>query len=132
MGKPRSGKTTVARNIAKQLDLVHINIENWISAVFEKKKVKEQEQADAGEPEEGVVLPPILNELEQQIVDLIKSGQGPTDAITVQIIKAMIDSPDSRTKGFILDLPYYQRANPWAWSLNNENLLSYNIYGTPY
>jgi SpoVK/Ycf46/Vps4 family AAA+-type ATPase len=43
MGKPRSGKTTIAKSISKQLDLVHINIENWISSVFEKKKAKEAE-----------------------------------------------------------------------------------------
>ena len=30
IGKPRSGKTTLSKNLASRLDLVHVNVENWI------------------------------------------------------------------------------------------------------
>lgn len=36
IGKPRSGKTTLCANLAKKLDLVHINIDNWINALVTK------------------------------------------------------------------------------------------------
>lgn len=36
LGKPRSGKTTLARNLATKLELVHINVENWIKALLDK------------------------------------------------------------------------------------------------
>ena len=30
IGKPRSGKTTLAKNLSKRLDLVHVSLENWL------------------------------------------------------------------------------------------------------
>lgn len=33
IGKPRSGKTTLAKALALKLDLVHINVDNWIEAL---------------------------------------------------------------------------------------------------
>ena len=41
IGKPRSGKTTLAKNLAKRLDIVHINIENWLLKLQEKVKAYE-------------------------------------------------------------------------------------------
>lgn len=41
IGKPRSGKTTIARNLAKRLDLVHVSVENWLLRLQEKIKTYE-------------------------------------------------------------------------------------------
>lgn len=30
LGKPRSGKTTLAKLLADRLKLVHVNVENWL------------------------------------------------------------------------------------------------------
>jgi len=30
LGKPRSGKTTLAKLLADKLKLVHVNVENWL------------------------------------------------------------------------------------------------------
>lgn len=30
LGKPRSGKTTLAKLLAERLNLVHVNVENWL------------------------------------------------------------------------------------------------------
>ena len=38
IGKPRSGKTLLAKNLATKLDLVHINIDNWLAALLNKIK----------------------------------------------------------------------------------------------
>jgi adenylate kinase family enzyme len=41
IGKPRCGKTTFAKNLAVKLDLVHINVENWINDLLAKIKAYE-------------------------------------------------------------------------------------------
>ena len=41
IGKPRSGKTTLAKNLCVKLDLVHINVENWINDLLAKIKAYE-------------------------------------------------------------------------------------------
>jgi hypothetical protein len=33
IGKPRSGKTKLSKNLAAKLDLVHISIDNWLAAL---------------------------------------------------------------------------------------------------
>ena len=39
LGKPRSGKTTLAACLSTKLDLVHINVDNWINALLAKIKL---------------------------------------------------------------------------------------------
>jgi chloramphenicol 3-O-phosphotransferase len=34
LGKPRSGKTTLARILAQRLNLVHVNVENWLEKLM--------------------------------------------------------------------------------------------------
>lgn len=41
IGKPRSGKTLLSKNLAVKLDLVHINIDNWLAALLQKIKTYE-------------------------------------------------------------------------------------------
>jgi hypothetical protein len=41
VGKPRSGKTVLSKNIAAKLDLVHICLENWLNALIAKIKAYE-------------------------------------------------------------------------------------------
>ena len=48
IGKPRSGKSTLAKNLAVKLDLVHINVENWIKALLEKIKTYEPPEVEEG------------------------------------------------------------------------------------
>lgn len=48
IGKPRSGKSTMAKNLAKKLDLIHINVDNWIAAVYEKIKTYEPPELEEG------------------------------------------------------------------------------------
>lgn len=48
IGKPRSGKSLIAKNIATRLDLVHINIDNWIAALLLKIKNYEPPELEEG------------------------------------------------------------------------------------
>lgn len=41
IGKPRSGKTSLSKNLATKLDLVHISVEGWINALLNKIKTYE-------------------------------------------------------------------------------------------
>ena len=69
IGKPRSGKSTLSKNLAKSLDIVHINIENWIISLLDKIK-----NYEPPEVEEGEEPPPFLNELEEKVNNLLKTG----------------------------------------------------------
>lgn len=62
IGKPRSGKTTLAKNLAQKLDLVHVNVENWILALLDKIK-----NYEAPELEEGQEPPKFLSDLEEGV-----------------------------------------------------------------
>ena len=42
LGKPRSGKTTLAKAISEKLDLVNISPEIWLDDLF--KRIKEREE----------------------------------------------------------------------------------------
>lgn len=72
----------MAKNLALKLDLVHINLENWIIALLEK--IKNYEPPELAEDEEP---PQFLNELETNIQNALKAGHGPSDADIVQILK---------------------------------------------
>ncbi len=38
IGKPRAGKSLLAKNLATRLDLVHINLDNWLATLTSKIK----------------------------------------------------------------------------------------------
>ena len=63
IGKPRAGKTTLARNLAQKLDLVHINVESWINSLIEKIKTYEPPE----DLEEGQEPPKWLSDLEESV-----------------------------------------------------------------
>ena len=60
VGKPRSGKTQIAKSIALRLDLVHICVDNWIAALLNKIKTYEPPEL-----EEGQEAPKFLSDLEE-------------------------------------------------------------------
>jgi len=60
IGKPRSGKTNLCANLSKKLDLVHISIDNWITALLAKIKGYEPPEL-----EEGQEAPKWLTNLEE-------------------------------------------------------------------
>lgn len=63
IGKPRSGKTALCANLAKKLDLVHINIENWLTSLI--NKIKNYEPPEDLEPDQEP--PKFLTDLEDAV-----------------------------------------------------------------
>jgi hypothetical protein len=131
IGKPRSGKSTLARNIAAKLDLVRISVDAWIEnffkivkqriddpppyePVFETKKVVNE----AGEEvEEQVELPPPewRTPLQVSVQETLKKGgdlkQEDMDAMIADQVRSNLAS----TKGFVLDLDFTKNAGvTWA------------------
>ena len=69
IGRPKSGKTTLAKAVAKKYSLVYISIESMIEKVFERVKFFEEnppETDDDGNPKDGLlpIEKYILNELQ--------------------------------------------------------------------
>jgi predicted kinase len=75
IGKPRSGKTKLSRNLATRLDLVHISVENWLANL--QKKIKEYTPPE--DLEEGQQPPKFLSDLEEGVNKSLLAGSGPND-----------------------------------------------------
>ena len=112
IGKPRSGKTTLAKALATKLDLVHINVNNWLLRL--QDKIKNYEPPEDLQLEEGEEPPKWLTDLEESVNDALKSGKGPSQEHTVAILKEEIHSAEAKTKGFVLDLTFYKSSDSWA------------------
>lgn len=53
LGKPRSGKTTLAKSLAQKLDLVRISPDVWIEDLFARIKDREENPPEEDEEEEA-------------------------------------------------------------------------------
>lgn len=109
--------------MSKRLDLVHVNLENWLLKLQDKVKNYE---APEEEPEEGQTIPDFLSPLERSVWNKLQVGQGPSHEETLQVLKDECSSNLAKTKGFILDLTFYQAPEEWAKCIRN-----YNIIGEP-
>jgi predicted kinase len=61
LAKPRTGKTTLAKNLEKRLNLVRVATDAWIDNLFKKIKDREEnppEEEPVPELEEGQEPPP--------------------------------------------------------------------------
>lgn len=76
IGKPRSGKTTLAKLLKTRLDLVHVSIENWLDALMAKIARLAEEPEE--EVEEGQEPPKRYTDLEESIKTALSNGSGPT------------------------------------------------------
>lgn len=118
LGKPRSGKTKVCADLAASLDLVHVSVQNYIQKLL--KKIAEYEPPE--DLEEGQEPPKFLTDTETAVHQALRAGKGPHDAEVVALLAETIASSEAQTKGFILDLPYYQRQESWYETLERGAL----------
>jgi hypothetical protein len=85
VAKPRSGKTTLAKQLETRLNVVRVAADQWIENLFKKIKDREENPPDeepVPELEEGQEAPPKkswLEPLEEQVVDTLKAGGCPTE-----------------------------------------------------
>jgi adenylate/nucleoside-diphosphate kinase len=70
ISKPRSGRTTFARSLAKRLDLEHVDLERPIARLFEK--VKDSEENPKTDDDGNPVDP--FTPLERSVLEILKSG----------------------------------------------------------
>ena len=69
IGKPRSGKSVLSKNLAVKLDLVHVSVENWLATLLAKIKAYEPPEL-----EEGQEPPKWLSDLEEAVHRALQSG----------------------------------------------------------
>lgn len=133
LAKPRSGKTTLAKQLEKRLNLVRVAADAWIDNLFKKIKDREEnppEEEPAPELEEGQEAPPKkswLQPLEESVVEQLKAGGAPSENEICQMLTAMIASPEAQTRGFVVDLDFsYQADKPNSWV---RRTIQHNILG---
>lgn len=109
-GKPRCGKTSIAAEVAKALDLIHIEPTIVLNEILDKEKPSEEEEDEYGggygedesQPEEK---PPVFNEFEQSIVDTLRDGQELSNEQLIALLNYKMDQDVVQNKGYILDMP---------------------------
>ena len=105
IGKPRSGKSMLSKQLAARLDLVHVSVDNWLAGLLAKIKGYEPPE----DLEEGQEPPKFLTDLEETIYKALQSGSGPSDEEIIEIIRLQVHSPQAVLKGYVVDLSYYER-----------------------
>lgn len=119
VGKPRIGKTTFCADLAKKMDLIHIEIELSIEKLF--KKIKDFEENPEMDEENNAKE--FLTPLEKDIILELKSGcQISYDSLR-ELLNVELDDPLVSLKGFILDIPLIDTPEfSWLSQLLNGNL----------
>lgn len=94
IGRPRCGKTTLAKQLERRLNLVRVAADAWIDNLMKKIKDREEnppEEAEQPEPElidpedpnsgfKPVPPPPSwLEPLEEKVINTLKAGGSPSD-----------------------------------------------------
>ena len=120
LGKPRSGKTTLAAELCKRHDLVHVSVENWMEELQNKiRELPEEFDADghdntrpedpeSDEYKEWVPRPDYFTDVELRVKKRLLRGKGPTHLHNVAMLKEQMNSAEAKTKGFVLDLTFYK------------------------
>jgi len=98
LGKPRSGKTTLAKELAGSLHVNHIEPAALIDQIFAKLKPPEEGFDEEENPA------PKLTPIEQEVVNMLKEGKAVTLAQQLELIKAAVHSDLSKKNGFVLDV----------------------------
>lgn len=83
LGRPKSGKTTLAKAIAKKYNLVYISIESMIDKVFERSKFFEENPPEADE--DGNVKDGLLA-IEKYILGELQKGMAVDEEDVLDLI----------------------------------------------
>jgi hypothetical protein len=133
VGMPRSGKTTLAKELERRLNVVRISPDCWIEALFAKIKDREEnppEEEPEPELEEGQEPPPKkswMQPLEEEVLAALQEGSAPTEAQIDAIISEMISSPAAVSRGFVLDLNFTKEGKDqrtWLTRINDADMLN--------
>lgn len=108
IGKPKLGKTTFCKDLAKLLDIYHIEFGILLDRIIQKLKLSEEnpELDEEGQPKDP------LNQLEREIINEIKQGQAVSNEFLLELLNNELENPLVIQKGFVLDIPLYD--NRWV------------------
>lgn len=138
IGKPRVGRTTLAKKLAQQLDLVRISADVWIEDILDRIKNRDPElnefEESEGEGKDGEEegekekkLKEWRTPLEVKISDCIMNGRAPDEDEIDEIVMDMINSPAARTKGFVLDVDFSAICDKtWTARITRSEMLPQN------
>ena len=104
MGPPRSGKSMLAQEICKSLDLHHVELQSIVERLLAKGK-KEDEEEEAEDEEEGQKKPEIYTDFEKSIISTLTNGESLSIPQCIELFNIELLSPLSLSKGFVLDIP---------------------------
>ena len=118
IGKPRTGKTTLMKELAKKLDLIYIEPGVLLQKLLEKV-ANYQPPTDLPE---GQPPPKFLSEVEEAIMSRLKKGSEVSDFQTISMLNEALNTEEAQLKGFVLDLPLYPRKIAWAELISRKRL----------
>ena len=120
-GKPKIGKTKIAKELSKQLGLELIDFETFLTKFLERAKEGEEnvEVDDDGNPIE------FQNAMERDILLNLRNGQRVSTDNMMALMVQEIAKQQLDLKGFVFELPTYQ--NP-ADTLNFQDLIKSNKF----
>ncbi|CAD8103243.1 unnamed protein product [Paramecium sonneborni] len=101
IAKPRSGRSTFAKALAKQLDLEYLDLEKGIQRIYAKVAENENnpQMDEEGNPKE------FLNPLEREVFDSLRFGRELTQEQLESLFNVELSQDLPKNKGYILDLP---------------------------
>lgn len=104
IGKPKLGKTTLARLVEQKADIEHIELGKLIGKIITRMKELEEtpEQDAEGNPVEMVES---LGALEFGIVEDLKNGRKIENGKLVKLVNKALAEKSVAMRGFVLDLP---------------------------
>jgi adenylate/nucleoside-diphosphate kinase len=120
IGRPKCGKTTLAKKIAAKYGIVHVSMESSVNKIFERVKFFEEnppEVDDNGIPKDG------LTPIEKCIIEDLSLGKTVDPGDLLDILNEEMKNPATASKGFILDLPLdYPSKTNWVDLIINNKL----------
>lgn len=145
IGKPRSGKSTLARNLAKTLDLKRVSVDSWvddflfrlkdrienppdIEPQYETIMVENPETGEEEEEQKELPPPEWRTDLEVSVQTTLESGQQLNQQDIEAMIREQVHSDEAATKGFVLDLEFTRNSDKsWAAKLQEAILEGKNL-----
>ena len=119
VSKPMVGRTAFCAEIAKQMDLVHVEPGLQLARILKKVKDFEEnpEMDEEGQPKE-FLLP-----LEREILNDLKSGVQVGNDSMLELVNLALDDSNVGVKGFVLDIPVIDSQDfSWLSQILNGNL----------
>lgn len=119
IGRPKCGKTALAKRLAAKYQIMHVSVENVVNKIFERVKFFEDsppEVDDNGVAKDG------LTTIEKCVLEDLQQGRAVSEGDLLDLLNAEMKNPATASKGFILDLPLEYGKNDWMDLITSNRL----------